>query len=697
MKHSYKRGSGLARAFFGAVFGVLVVGGLVFCQPDRLAAHGDHAALPSKGATVDGDRLLLSDAAEKAIDLATTKVSLGTIRRTVRANGQVVLPWQQHALVTTLLAGQVRSVNVKPGDHVKAGQTLATLDSLALETLFLDMLEQQADVLLHQQAVTRRRTLVGQGVVTGRDLAESERQLAGSQVRLEIARCKLRALGIDDAQLDAARDSGQPIETLRLTSAIAGVISHVDAQPGELVETTEHLFDVIDASVVWIVVEVLETDLAGVRRGLPVSARVAALPDEVFTGRIEHLHMAVMPQSRTRQVIIELDNSDGKLRPGMFAEVEIEIQRRDEAIICPAEALVRTKSDRFVLLRRGKNKYARRAVEIGLRSDGDVEILDGLFPGDRVVTQGVNVLGALFGAPTTTADEPKVAAPPDSSAPAPTSPTIAQPVRVDVGDERMRTLGSVEIPTGQKRFSSSRVTGRLATIHVEHGQWVNRGDVLATIDSLELRNIQGELLEARSRAAWAEQRIEQLRTLGGVGTRGKRELWELETESLTLANRTATLARKLRLIGLSSDEIERLTRLELSGPDCEVNLARSVSVVAPMDGWVADFDLIAGQVIDRDQSLFEIQNLSNVWIHAHLFQQDARQVAVGQTAEITFPAYPDKTLTGEVVRIAPMEETGSRVVPLWIEVDNSENLLIEGLTAEVTIERAPHPLQVSQR
>jgi RND family efflux transporter MFP subunit len=645
-----------------------------------LWAHGDHPALPSKGATVAGDQLLLSQAAEKVIDLETTEVFLETIRRAVRANGEVVLPWQQHALVTTLLSGQVREVNVKPGDHVEAGETLATIDSLALDTLYLEMLEHHADVVLHEQAVARRSMLVGQGVVTGRDLADSQRQLAESQVRLEIASCKLRALGISDAQLDEARVAGQPIEALRLTSAIAGTVSHVDVQPGELVETNEHLFDVIDASLVWIVVEVLETDLDGVRLGMPTTARVTALPDEVFEGRIEYLRMEIVPKTRTRQVIIALDNRDGKLRPGMFAEVELEVERRDDAIVCPAEAIVRAASDYFVLLRRGKNKYVRRTVEVGLRADGDVEILKGLFPGDQVVTQGVHVLGALFGA-----------------APELDAAVATQAVGADASGQRVRTLGRVEIPTGQKRFAGSRVTGRLASIQVEHGQWINRGDVLATIDSLELRNVQGELLEALSRSAWAERRIGQLRTLGGVGTRGKRELWELETESLTLANRTATLGRKLRLIGLSDEEIERLTRLKLLDSDCEVNLARSVSVVAPMDGWVAGFELIPGQAINRDQSLFEIQNLASVWIHAHLFQEDARHVAVGQVAEVSFPAFPGKTLNGSVVRIAPMEETGARVVPLWIEIDNSESLLIEGLTAEVAIEHVSAPLQVSQR
>src|SRR5262245_56380039 len=102
--------------------------------PGMALAHEGHAPLPTKGATVKGDRLMLSPSATKAIGVQIGKVELAEVRQTIRAVGSVELPWSQQAYVSTLVAGRIEQVLVKPGEAVTAGQELARLSGTELES-----------------------------------------------------------------------------------------------------------------------------------------------------------------------------------------------------------------------------------------------------------------------------------------------------------------------------------------------------------------------------------------------------------------------------------------------------------------------------------------------------------------------------------------------------------------------------------
>ena len=109
--------------------------------PGLCRGHEDHAPLPSKGVTVAGNNVLLSDKARKAIGLTTAKVAFGDLHRTVEVNARVELPWKQQAMITSLVPGKIDEVLVRPGETVAAGQELAWVVSMELEAIQLAMLQ----------------------------------------------------------------------------------------------------------------------------------------------------------------------------------------------------------------------------------------------------------------------------------------------------------------------------------------------------------------------------------------------------------------------------------------------------------------------------------------------------------------------------------------------------------------------------
>ncbi len=234
-------------------FCVSVLAGLI-----PAAAHENHAPLPTKGVTIAGNNILLSDKARKAIGLTTEKVTLGDLHRTVEVNARVELPWNQQAMITSLVPGKIEKVLAGPGEKVAAGQELAQLVSSQLESLQLALLQASNQVALAQRVAQQQRALNAQGVIAGKSLMEAESELAQRKAQLRIAREKLLSLGIDDKDIDSVLATGKPLAYLSIRSPIAGVITNADVRIGQVVKTTDHLYHVANSAGVWVVGEVVE-------------------------------------------------------------------------------------------------------------------------------------------------------------------------------------------------------------------------------------------------------------------------------------------------------------------------------------------------------------------------------------------------------------------------------------------------------
>jgi cobalt-zinc-cadmium efflux system membrane fusion protein len=209
---------------------------------------------------------------------------------------------------------------------------------------------------------------------------------------------------------------------------------------------------------------------------------------------------------------------------------------------------------------------------------------------------------------------------------------------------------------------------------------------LAEVESLQLRNLQGELLESQAKLIWTSRRVRRLESIAGQHITSKKELWQLQTSQRVLEYRVASAMRRLTMIGIPEDEVARVQETDLSAEDCDVTLLRSIPIRAPIDGAVASFDVVPGQIVNAQNTLFEIHDTSTVWVKGYVFQRDASDVRPGQEVSVTFQALPGETKKGTVVRVSPVLSASERVLPLWVEVNNGEGHLIEGMLARVEIE-----------
>lgn len=640
--------------------------------PVAASAHENHAPLPTKGVTVAGDNVLLSEKAGKAIGLTTEKVTLGNLNHTVEVNARVELPWNRQAMITSLVPGKIEEVLVRPGETVEAGRELARIESMELESLQLDMLRAAGEVDLAQRLLRQRESLEAEGVIPGKTLLETRAAAAQRTAELNIAEAKLRALGIDGETLRRLRAGGEPMRFVSITSPVAGVVTHADVRIGQAVKPTDHLYHVVDPSRLWIVGEVLESDVRYLKKGQPVSARFAAYPDRPFEGVIDHVQLKIDRQTRTQSVVIAVDNPDGALRPGMFGRVDIAVRVAEEAIVCPADAVIKSRTGTYLLVERKPGKYESRPVKLGLADGGRVEVLDGVFPGNKVVVTGAYLLASLLGNEHKARISGK-----EPVASASDTDLAMQPIAV--------VDASVELPTDRRAFAGPRIEGRVRRVLVEPSQPVEAGQVLAEIDSLELRTVQLDLLQSVSRLRLAEQSLARLEPLGNRNITPRRQIWELQNDRDTLRHDVASLKRRLSFFGLTEEEIAGLEQTDLTREDTKLPLLASLPIRAPAAGWIVGFDVVPGQVARPEDRLFEIHDLSTVWVKGHVFERDASRIAVGQPARVTFSAFPNMEATGTVVRVAPMMDEGERVLPVWVEVENPERLLKEGMYARVTI------------
>ena len=244
---------------------------------------------------------------------------------------------------------------------------------------------------------------------------------------------------------------------------------------------------------------------------------------------------------------------------------------------------------------------------------------------------------------------------------------------------------SVELPTHQKTFAASIIEGRIANILVEPGQKVRAGEVLAEIDSQQLRNLQLDLLQAQAKLKWTENSVRRLKPLADKGYTAAKELWRLETDLKNLRQSVSSLTRKLSFVGLSSEAIERISNDSLAESDTHNSVINTLPIRAPSDGWVAEFDLVPGEIVRPHDRLFEINDLSTVWVEGYVFEEDATYIRKGQHVVVSFSAQRGLRVKGTVVRLAPSLNSKERVLRVWIELETSKRFLREGMFARIEI------------
>ena len=182
---------------------------------------------------------------------------------------------------------------------------------------------------------------------------------------------------------------GKPLE---LKAPIDGIVTERKSTVGELINKDTEIYVISDPSALWVLAEIKERDIGAVHVGQEASFTTLAYPGEEFRGKIVLLGNRVETASRTLEARIAVANPDGRLKPGMFVDVEIATTALRDVLAISDEALQEMEEERIVFVALSETKFEKRVIKVGQEEHGRVQVLEGIKPGERVVTEGSFIL-----------------------------------------------------------------------------------------------------------------------------------------------------------------------------------------------------------------------------------------------------------------------------------------------------------------
>jgi membrane fusion protein (multidrug efflux system) len=317
---------------------------------------------------------------EFRVPVSVREVTTGDVEDLIVATGTLRAPEAVKLLAESpgkLAIGRVRGRRLAEGDRVRAGQTIAEVTgedarlAAAKESAVLRFESSQAEL-------DSRRKLFEAGLLSTEEMRLAENAFADAKLQRD------RATLIEDRN--------------RLVTPISGVLLSLARNPagqrvaeGQLVTMGFEVAEVAPLDALTADVDLVGPDLARVRVGQRGRVRHSAWQAERFAGTVMRLAPSVDPRTRTFRVEVAVDNSSDRLRPGMFVEVTLVVERREAVTVVPREAVTERGGARVVFVLEGQ-RVTRREVVLGLGDDDIVEVREGVEPGARVVVRGLETL-----------------------------------------------------------------------------------------------------------------------------------------------------------------------------------------------------------------------------------------------------------------------------------------------------------------
>lgn len=359
--------------------------------PVRMAQeeHGAHGEGEEEGV------VRLTPERRAAAGINTRAVERMSMPVIVRTTGTIEPDANRLAHVGPLVAGVVESVTEQGhlGRAVAPGDTLAVLHSVEIGGAQSEYLRALAMLRLAEQNHERVQALHDRRVTSGRDLLDVQAALEAARIDAQATEAQLGILGLSPEMIAELRQQETlPDGHFEISAPIQGVIIEKHMVQGEFVSAESALFTVADLSRLWVQSNIYERDLARIRAGLRVEVSVAAYADARFPGTIEYVGAVMDEQTRTVRARVVVDEHGGRLRPGMFAQVHIEVERREAVLAVPESAVQSYAGADVVFFEEEPNHFEVRRIVTGVRFGGFVEVVEGIEEGIPVVSEGAFLL-----------------------------------------------------------------------------------------------------------------------------------------------------------------------------------------------------------------------------------------------------------------------------------------------------------------
>jgi cobalt-zinc-cadmium efflux system membrane fusion protein len=338
------------------------------------------------------------------MQLHYASAALRPLIRDVPATGIVTYDALRLARIVPPARGRVESIDAVVGEQVQAGQRLAVLDNFELSAARSSVASAKASVTQAQSqlaaataALRRAEDLVRSGGMAQSELDTRRAAAAAAAANLRTQQATLQQGQDQLAQLMPIEPGSAPAtpglpdprdSEGAIVAPFAGVVDSVALSAGQMVDPSQPVFTVADLSSVWVPLQVPENQIGAVQIGDPVAITTDAYPGRVFTGQVSYIADQVDPNTGTIMVRCIVPNQDGALRVDMFVNGTIESALGRQGVLVPSSALQDINGQSVVFSPAGNGRFTWHAVQPGLSTGDDTQILSGVTAGTPVVTDG---------------------------------------------------------------------------------------------------------------------------------------------------------------------------------------------------------------------------------------------------------------------------------------------------------------------
>ena len=212
--------------------------------------------------------------------------------------------------------------------------------------------------------------------------------VGGNKGLIRASRSRLTALGIPGSQIKRLEKQRKASQTIPVYAPQDGVVASLSVRDGMYIKPATRVMSLADLSSVWLLAEVFERQADWVEVNQPAEVTLAFLPGRTWEGRVEYIYPSLDPKTRTLKARLRFPNPDEALKPNMYANVIIYGGPKDDVVVIPIEALIRTGREERVVIALGKGRFESRTVRAGIESGEWVEVIEGVQPGEDIVVSG---------------------------------------------------------------------------------------------------------------------------------------------------------------------------------------------------------------------------------------------------------------------------------------------------------------------
>lgn len=364
--------------------------------------HGENSHTIANSSMPERDNskgIHLSEDAQINIGLEMADVKKRRIEKVIRHPAFISIDPNMEAYVSSRIDGKIERIYVNLGEFVRKGSKLVDIKSLEFENLQVDLFQTLSEKRLIESNISRIESLVEKKILPKKELIKIKTDYQKIESKTLGMVRKLEIMGLDKKAVEDIVKNERFIRVLSIRSPITGHITEREAVVGDSIGPEDKIFKISNISEVLIEGDISEDQLSLIKKDLLTRVKILSMPNDIFEGRIDYISRTVERDKRTAHIWSRIKNSGFRLKPGMFAEISIIIERGEERLSVPKSAVLREGGGKFVFVM-SDGLFVKQEIITGKEDDRNVEVLKGLSSGELVVTKGVYELRSFSETPS---------------------------------------------------------------------------------------------------------------------------------------------------------------------------------------------------------------------------------------------------------------------------------------------------------